>query len=175
MDEREADGQAFRGPVHTKLPLQQFHAFGGAGEVAGPSVHVHHGQARRPLQDVEMVTERAVGCTEALLEFTVAQTGMVLKGAQNSPSERVGCVVNGTRARDATHGEAEGACCGQCTAAEARQSRRADREAGGNPRALSHPLLKERHRGKQRPILSEGSLHLCPQRVVRRAPERILR
>lgn len=161
--------------MHTKLPLKQFDAFGGAGEVAGPSVHVHHGQARRPLQDVEMVAERAVGCTEALLEFTVAQAGMVLKGTQNPPSERVGRVVNGTRARDATHGEAEGACCSQCTAAEARQSRRADREASGDPRALTHPLLKERHKGKQRPILSEGSLHLRPQRVVRRAPERILR
>lgn len=44
LDEGEANGQAFCSPAHAELSLQQFHAFGRASEIAGPSVHVHHGQ-----------------------------------------------------------------------------------------------------------------------------------
>lgn len=121
------------------------------------------------------MAKRAIGCTKALLKFTVTQAWMVFERAQNPSSKRVCGVVDGARACDAAYGEAKGPCRGQGATTESGQTRCADRQTGGKPRALTHPLLEQRHTRKGSPILSEGSLQVRPHREVRRAPERILR
>lgn len=136
---------------------------------------MHHGEARRPLQHVKVVAQGSVGRTKALLKFAVTEARMVLERGQDSPAKGVCGVVHWAGTCDAAHGQTEGSSGSKSAAAQPCQARGAHRQTGGEPWALTHPLLEQRHDENGGPILSEGSLQVRLQREVRSAPDRIFR